>query len=292
MPLLGLGTFLSSPGEVGNAVKFAIAAGYRHIDCAAVYGNEAEIGATLHEIFAQGKLKRSDIFITSKLNARFMEPKGIQAQLDKTLSDLQTNYIDLYLIHQPVACTMVQDKAQPLRGVGWGIQDVWREMEKIFESGKAKAIGISNFPTVMVNDLLCYAKIVPAVQQIERTPFLVQEKHIGFCRKYGIQITAYGGLGAPGFKPTLNPNAPELMKNETLLQIAQKYHKTAAQILIRWSIDTGVGIIPKSTKEERIKENGNVFDFKLSESDVSSLNKLDCNMRLFNQDWHTVPTFT
>jgi len=292
MPLVGLGTYLSQAGEVGAAVKFALAAGYRLIDCASVYDNQAEIGKVLQEVFSQGKIRREDIFITSKLNARFMEPKGISAQLEKTLSDLQTTYLDLYLVHQPIPCKITDNGVIPHRNVGWGVQDVWREMEKLYQSGKVKAIGTSNFGTAILNDVLCYSKIPPAVQQIERTPFLVQPKHVEFCRKNGIQITAYGSLGAPGFKPTLNPNAPEIMNHTTVVSLAQKYGKTAAQILIRWSVDTGVATIPKSVKEHRVKENFNVWDFKLSEDDVKVLDKLDCNLRLYNQDWHTVPTFT
>lgn len=292
MPLLGLGTFLSPPGQVGAAVKTALEIGYRHLDCAAVYGNEQEIGTALQEVFAQGKIKREDLFITSKLNARFTEPKGIQAQFDKTLADLKTSYLDLYLIHQPIPCKVVDEKVVPHRAAGFGVQDIWREFEKIYASGKAKAIGVSNFPTVILNDLLCYAKVKPAVEQLERHPYLLQTKHIKFCRDNGIQITAYGPLGSPELMAKVNPNAPSLLAAEPVVAIAKKYGKTTGQVLIRWALDSDTVSIPKSVNPERLKENFSVWDFKLSAEDMETLNKMDKHLRLFEQDWHTVPTFT
>jgi len=292
MPLLGLGTWLSKPGEVGPAVKNALKIGYRHLDCAEVYDNEPEIGKALTEVYAEGKIKREDIFITSKLNARTMVPSGIAKVVDKTLSDLQTTYLDLYLIHQPVPCKVVDGKAVPQRGVGWGVQDVWRELEKIHATGKIKAIGISNFPTVILNDLLCYAKVHPAVHQIERTPYLVQHKHVEFCRKNGLVITAYGSLGAPVHASSVRPDLAPLMKNQTIHALANKHGKSPAQVLIRWSMDSQCITIPKSVNEERLKQNFAVWDFKLSKEEVEQIDKLDANIRVFEQDWHTVPTFT
>jgi len=292
MPLVGLGTFLSPAGEVGAAVKSALAAGYRHIDCATVYNNEAEIGKALQEVFAQGKIKREDIFITSKLRAGGMDPKGIEAQLDKTLADLQSSYLDLYLIHQPVACTLVNDKSVPARAVGWGLQDVWRALERLNGSKKLRAIGVSNFPTAVLNDLLCYAKVPPAVQQIERHPFLVQTKHVEFCKLNGIVVTAFASLGSPGLTAKVKPGSPELLQTPVVLNLAKKYGKTPAQILIRWSVETGVVSVPKSTKAERVQENFGVFDFKLTPEEVQSLSALDQGLRFFDQDWHGIPTFT
>jgi len=290
--LVGLGTFLSPAGEVGAAVKAALAAGYRHIDCAAVYGNEGEIGAALHEVYSHGKIKREDIFITSKLRAGGMDPAGIEAQLDKTLAALRTSYLDLYLIHMPIPVVSVNDTSSPVRGVGWGLQDVWRAMEALQASKKTHAIGISNYGTAVLNDMLCYAKIKPAVQQIERHPFLVQQKHVEFCKKNGIHVTAYAPLGAPGLMAKIRPGSPELLQAEPVLKLAKKYNKTPAQIVLRWSIDCDVIAIPKSTKEDRVKENFNVFDFKLSPEDVQSLTAMDLGVRFFDQDWHGVPTFS
>jgi len=292
MPIVGLGTFQSPPGEVGGAVKAALADGYRHIDCASVYNNEAEIGTALKEVFAEGKIKRENIFITSKLRAGGTEPSGIEAQLDKTLANLQTSYLDLYLIHQPVPVKLVNDNSVPCRHVGWGLQDVWRVMEKLFDGKKVRAIGVSNFNTALLNDVLCYSRIPPAVNQIERHPFLVQQKHVEFCQKYGVQVTAFASLGSPGLMAKIKPGSPELLVADPVVSLGKKYGKTPAQILVRWSIDTGVISLPKSTKAERVKENFQVFDFKLTPEEVQTLSKMDQNIRFFAQDWHGVPVFT
>jgi len=286
MPQLGIGTFLSEPGEVGRSVKFALEHGYRHIDCAAAYDNQKEIGAVLKEIFSEGKIKREDVFITSKLPAPNMTPNGIAAKLDETLAELQISYLDLYLLHQPVPCKKEGDKMVPQRG--FGMHEVWKAMEAVNHSGKAKAIGISNFPTIIVNDLLNYAKIVPAVQQIEIHPYLTQTKHCQFLRENGITITGYSPLGNPGFLKDVKP----LIEDSDVVQIAKKHGKTPAQVLIRWGIDLGHVVIPKSVKPERITENLNVFDFQLGKDEIEALNKLNRDFRGFNQDWHQVPTFT
>jgi len=273
-------------------VTNSLANGVRHIDCAAVYGNEDEIGDVLQATLKEGKIKREDIFITSKVNARNCVPANLEAELNKTLADLKLTYLDLYLIHQPIPCEEKNGVVGPRHRTGWGLQDVWRAMEALYATGKVKAIGVSNYPTVLINDLLCYAKIIPAVHQIERHPYLVQQKHVDFCRKQGIQITAYASLGSPGLMAKVKPTAPELLKAEPVCAIAKKYGKTPAQVLIRWSVDSGIVSIPKSVKVDRVIENFSVWDFKLTPEDMASLSALDQHLRLFEQDWHTVPTFT
>jgi len=290
--MVGLGTFLAPAGEVGAAVKAALHEGYRHLDCAAVYANESEIGQAMQEVFAEGKIKREDIFITSKLRAGGMDPKGVAAQLDKTLAELRTSYVDLYLIHMPIAVKSVNGQSQPERHVGWGLQDIWRAMEKLYDEKKARAIGVSNYNTAVLNDLLCYCRIQPAVNQIERHPYLVQNSHVEFCKKNGVVVTAYASLGSPGFIAKIRPGSPELLNTDAVVALAKKYGKTPAQVCVRWSIDSGVISIPKSTKPERVKENFQVFDFQLSSEDVQQLSKLDLNTRFFDQEWTGVPLFT
>jgi len=282
IPVIGLGTFLSKPGEIGPAIEAAIDAGYRHIDCAAAYDNEKEIGETLAKIWKAGKVKREEVFITSKLKALNMRPEEIQQQCEKTLKDLQLDYLDLYLVHHPVA-VQGGDKNVPLHA-GFGLQDVWRKMEDLYNQKKVKAIGVSNYPTILLNDCLAFAKVKPSVNQIERHPYLTHPGLTEFCKQYKVLITAYSPLGAPGNEDT-DESKPKVIEDETIKKMAQKYHKSEAQLLIRWNIQSGVVTIPKSIKAERIKENFDVFDFEISDEDFKALNKLNEELRYFDQDW-------
>jgi len=290
MPLLGLGTFLSQPGEVGPAIKAALHAGYRHLDCAEGYYNQKEIGQALAEVYAEGKITRKDIWITSKLDATQMHPDLFETQINTTLADLQTNYLDLYLVHQPVPCRIVDGQRTFRRGVC--VQQIWRKMEELVDNGKAKSIGVSNFPTAFLNDLLNYARIKPVINQIEVTPYLTQKKHINFCRSEGIEITSYGALGAPGGPGKGVTAVTPLLSHPLVVELAAKKHKTPGQILIRYHIDGKVTVIPKSTNPDRIKENFNVWDFSLTQEELAALDNLNQNFHLFDQAWHGIPTFT
>jgi diketogulonate reductase-like aldo/keto reductase len=287
MPLLGLGTFLAKPGEVKQAVKTALRLGYRHLDCAEGYDNQKEIGEALQEAYAELKLSRKDIFITSKLSVFFMEPSLMDGQLEKTLKDLQTDYLDLYLIHQPGSAMRENNVAKARRGVS--IQTIWRKFETFYDAGKTKAIGVSNFNTAIFNDLINYCRIKPAMNQIERHPYLIHKRHIDYCRSEGVEITAYGSLGAPGLMAGVDQ---PLLSNPVILEVAKKHNKTAAQVLIRWSIEGKVVSIPKSIKPERIEENFKVWDFKLSEEEMKAIDNLDRSRRYFQQDWFGVPLFS
>lgn len=299
MPQVGFGTFLSKPGEVAQAVREALKAGYRHIDCAAVYGNEKEIGEVFAEVFGDESsgIKREDVWITSKLSPTMADPTKVRIALQTTLSDLQLDYLDLYLIHQPVPVQpdptydgkhRIIGKFMPLRSRGWGLQDVWRSMEAMQEEGLAKHIGVSNYAAQALNDLWMYARIQPAVLQIERHPYHSQKKIVEFCSANNVAITNYAPLGAPGLYT--GQDAP-LLSNPAVLEIAKKHDKTAAQVLIRWGVDTNTIVIPKSVKPHRIQENFNVLDFKLTSEDLAALDGLERGGRLFQQDWMGVPAF-
>jgi len=289
MPLLGLGTFLAKPGEVEKAVKIALQIGYQHLDCAEDYNNQKEIGIALSEVFAEGKISRKDVFITSKLKPNFAHPDKMLAQFKSTLADLQLTYLDLYLIHQPVPC--VDHPTIPnilVAGRGVSIQQVWKKLEEIHDTGLVKSIGVSNFPTILINDLINYARIKPVINQIELSPYLTQKKHIQFCRSHGVELTSFGALGAPG----LFTNDQPILSNPVVLDIAAKKGKTPAQILIRFQIEGKVPVIPKSADPNRIAENFNVWDFSLNEEEMNALDGLNQNRRLFEQDLHGVPVFT
>jgi diketogulonate reductase-like aldo/keto reductase len=292
MPLLGIGTFKSNPGEVGEAIKTALKVGYRHIDCAEAYSNQKEIGQALAEVFAEGKISRQDVWITSKLRAGCMAVDKIDNQINTTLAELQVTYLDLYLIHQPVPVLIgggPNNSSVASRGVVC-IQQVWKKLEELHDAGKVKAIGVSNFSTVILNDLLNYARIKPVINQIELHPYLTQKRHVDWCRSMGVEITAYGALGAPG-SFTIKKCEP-ILSNSVVLDLARKKGKTPAQILIRYHIEGKVTVIPKSTKPERIEENFNVWDFELNAEEKKSLDDLNIDLRLFHQDWHGVPVFT
>jgi len=301
MPALGFGTFLAGPGEVGASVREALRAGYLHIDCASAYANQAEIGAVFAEIFndPESGIKREDIFITSKLFTGDARPGAVVDDLKKTLSELNLTYLDLYLIHQPVILEpnpswdkkeRIMGKYRPLKAQGWGLQDIWRGLEEGFALGLTRAIGVSNYNVQTVNDCLCYARVPPAVLQIERHPYLQQTELINFCHANDIVVTGYAPLGAPGLYGAAAKDP--LLTNPVVLAIAERRNVAPGQVLIRWGIDTGCVTIPKSVKPARIRENAAVIAFRLSDDDLAALGALDCKHRLFLQNWAGVPTFS
>ncbi|KAL9643821.1 hypothetical protein ABK040_013235 [Willaertia magna] len=283
MPLIGLGTWRSEPQLVIEAIKTAIRSGYRHLDCAELYGNEKEIGQALQEIFKEGTVKREDLWITSKLWNTHKRAQHVRPALEKTLKDLQINYLDQYLIHWPISFQfqtielddyknivpkdensgMVKLDFVPLR-------ETWKEMEKLVEDGLVKSIGVSNFSVTDVMNLLAEdIKIKPSVNQIEINPYFPNTRLIETLKKKefgGIISVAYCPLGHGGETSPLHDNIVK--------EIAQKYNKSPAQIIIRWGLQRGYVILPKSTTESRIKENINVYDFNLSDEDVKQITDL------------------
>lgn len=255
IPRLGLGVFRAEEGEVlVHAVKFAIQNGYRCIDGAAIYGNEISMGKGIQEGMKAAGIQREDLFITSKVwNADLGYEKTIQAY-EASLERLGLEYLDLYLIHWPVEGKY---------------KEAWRALEYLYESGKVKAIGVSNFQIHHLEDLLKDAKVVPVINQVELHPCLIQEELREYCKKHNIQVEAWSPL-----------MTGQLLDNEVLVDIAKNYEKTTAQVILRWDLQHGIVTIPKSTNEKRILENANIFDFELSEEEMQRINALNQNLRI------------
>ncbi len=251
MPWFGLGVFLSNEGsEVENAVKVALQSGYRNIDTAAVYKNERGVGKAVKE----SGIPREEIFITSKVWNTDQGYKTTLAAFEASLERLQMDYLDLYLVHWPKGKRSVE---------------TWKALEEIYQKGKVKAIGVSNFLVHHLEEFLPECKIMPAVNQYEFHPGLLQLDLLEYCKKKGIQPEAW----SPIMKGRVN-NIP-LMQ-----ELAAKYGKTPANIVLRWDIQKGVVTIPKSVTPERIISNADIFDFELSDEDMVKIDKLDKNGRI------------
>jgi len=291
MPILGLGTWKSEPGEVGAAVREAVRAGYRHIDCAAIYGNEAEIGVVFEELIQSGEVSREELWITSKLWNNAHGEDQVAEALKQTLSDLRLDYLDLYLIHWPVATRGVF----PTRGDHFftleekPLTDTWAGMEACVEEGLTRHIGVSNFNIKNLETISRGATIYPEMNQVELHPFLAQEPLCDFCRKNGIHLTAYSPLGS-GDRPDVMKKLDELslLKNETVAAIAKAHNCTSAQVLIRWAIERGTAVIPKSVKSARLIENLAAAELSLTVEDMAELAKLDVGFRYVHGEFWTV----
>ncbi|XP_063231296.1 aldo-keto reductase family 1 member B1-like isoform X2 [Bacillus rossius redtenbacheri] len=278
----------SKPGEVTQAVKDAIDAGYRHFDCAYAYGNEKEVGEGIKTKIAEGVIKREDLFITSKLWNSFHRPDLVVPVLKKSLENLGTTYLNLYLIHWPMAFkeggeNMPRDKDGNVLFSDVDFVDTWKAMEECVKLGLTKSIGISNFNSEQITRLLKSATIKPVTNQVECNPYINQAKLIEFCKARDIVVTGYSPLGSPD-SPFLKPGAPMLLDDPKLQELAKKYKKTPAQVVLRYSVQRGIITIPKSVTKQRIIDNIKIFDFELSKDDMAYIDSFDCNGRLCTVD--------
>uniref|UniRef100_A0A1I7XB24 Aldo_ket_red domain-containing protein n=1 Tax=Heterorhabditis bacteriophora TaxID=37862 RepID=A0A1I7XB24_HETBA len=284
MPLVGLGTWQSNPGEVGKAVETAIRVGYRHIDCAWVYANQNEVGEALKKSIGR-IVKREELFITSKIWNTFHSESSCKASVDEILSQLQLDYVDLMLIHWPMGYEEGGDpfpKSDDGTKMRYSNEDyitTWKTLENIVKTGKIRSIGISNFNHKQIDRILNIATITPAVLQVELHPYFQQKKLREFCKDNNIVITAYSPLGNPGSTMFRKEGDPNIMADEVLKEISKTHGKSIAQIALRWEIQHNIIVIPKSVTEGRIKENINIFDFALSETEMATIDKLDQNWR-------------
>jgi methylglyoxal/glyoxal reductase len=250
IPRLGLGVFRAPRGEeTRQAVSDALALGYRHIDTARIYGNERDVGTAVRD----SGLPRQEIFVTTKL---WNDDQGYESTLracERSLKELGLEYVDLYLVHWPVPGKRL---------------DSWRAMEKLLADGKCRAIGVSNFTERHLEELLRDSKVVPAVNQVEFSPFLYQKDLVRYCEGKGIAVEAYSPL-----------TKGQRLGDPTLVEVAKRHSRTPAQVLIRWCLQHGLIVIPKSTRKERIRENSDVFGFELSAEEMRRLDGLNEELR-------------
>lgn len=250
IPRLGLGVYQAPPGESTlRAVKYALDVGYRHFDTAWLYGNEGDVGKAILE----SSIEREEIFITTKVWNSDQGYRSTLAACDRSLKRLGLDYVDLYLIHWPV------------EGQN---NNTWKAMIQLLREGKTRAIGVSNYEIFHLQEIFQNFDVIPSVNQVEFHPFLYQEKLLEFCKNNNIQLEAYSPL-----------TRGQRLNHHTLVDLAKKYDKSPAQILIRWSLQHGLVVIPKSIRENRIRENIQVFDFQLEETDMKLLNSLNEDLR-------------
>lgn len=293
-PTIGLGLWKIPNSECADVVYNAIKVGYRHLDSACDYGNEVEVGQGIARAIADGICTREDLTIVSKLWNSYHSEEHVKPALEKTLSDLGLEYLDSYLIHFPIAQPFVPfetryppewifdpDAAEPkMQTAPVPLSETWRAMEALVKQGLVKTIGVCNYNTGLLNDLMSYAKIKPADLQIESHPYLTQERLIRLAKNYGIAVTAFSPLGAMSyFELDMAEAFESVLTQPIVVAIASKHKKTEAQIVLRWGVQRGCTLVTKSTKLERLKENLDIFDFSLSEQDMQDISDLNRNRR-------------
>ncbi|WP_029033708.1 aldo/keto reductase [Salinimicrobium terrae] len=294
MPAIGLGTWKSEKGKVEEAVKIALNNGYRHIDCAATYGNEAEIGRAFNEIFSGGKIKREDVWVTSKLWNDSHRKEHVIPALKQTLKDLQLDYLDLYLIHWPVAfkhrVSFPSKDEDYLSLEEVPIIETWNAMIEAKKQGLVKHIGVSNFSSKKLNDLMSKTTEIPEMNQVELHPFLPQPELLQFCQENNIHCTAFSPLGSSDRSEKMKAeNEPSLLKEPAIIEVAKKHNVSPAQVLIKWAVARGTAVIPKSTTKDHIISNLGSIKVNLEEEDLKKIAGIGRDFRYVTGEFFVTP---
>lgn len=300
MPAVGLGTWKIPVSDCADAVYQAIAAGYRHLDCACDYGNEVQVGQGIARAMADGLVTRDQLWVTSKLWNTYHRPEHVRLAMGRTLSDLGLDHVDLYLVHFPISLRFVPfderyppewfyDPGAPSPRMEFDpvpLADTWAAMEELADTGMTRNIGVCNYNTALLADLLAGARVPPAVLQVELHPYLSQERLLRFARERDIAVTAFSPLGAGSYVGIgMAQEAQSALRDPAVVEIAQRTGATPAQVLLAWALQRGTAVIPKSNSQARIVENLAAQDVVLPEADMATLNGLNRNLR-FNDPGH------
>jgi alcohol dehydrogenase (NADP+) len=294
IPALGLGTWKSNKGEVGAAVTKAIEIGYRHIDCAPIYMNEQEVGEALHGALQSGQVKREELWITSKLWNNAHAKKHVRPALEKTLRDLQLDYLDLFLIHWPVHFqpgVLFPKRAEEfLAPDAIPLSETWQAMEALVDKGLCRFIGVCNFHLGRLQALKQEARIQPLMNQIELHPYLQQVNMLEYCRTNNTLLTGYSPLGS-GDRPAAMKQAdePSLLGHPLIAEIAARHGFTPGQVLLAWALARGTVVIPKSVNPGRLQENLAAADLVLDAADIQAINSLETGYRYVTGSFFTTP---
>jgi D-xylose reductase len=294
VPSVGLGLWKIDQAVSADVVQAAVDCGYRHFDSACDYGNELQTGQGLAGAISSGSVRREDLWITSKLWNTYHRREHVRPALEKSLSDLQLDYLDLYLIHFPIASKYVPiDKRYP---PGWfsdpdadqpcveadkvPIIETWRAMEDLVREGLVREIGVCNFGCSLLRDLMNQAEIQPSMLQVEMHPYLTQQKLTRFCLQSGIAVTAFSPLGAQSyFQLNMAEASESLIEHQSIKAIAAAHDRSPAQVLLRWGVQRATAVVPKTSSVDRLRENIAIFDFELADDEVASIDALNRNRR-------------
>ena len=294
IPAVGLGTWKIPLKQTQNVVYQAIKSGYRHLDCACDYGNEAHVGEAITKAVSEGICSREELWVTSKLWNTYHAADHVTQACQRSLNDLQLDYLDLYLIHFPISLAFVPfelryppewlhdpEDAQPqMKLVNVPIQETWTAMEKLHDQQLAKHIGVCNFGTSLLRDLLSYARVRPALLQVEMHPLLAQEKLLRFCQQQKIAVTAFSPLAAQSyFSLGMAKEEESILDHAVITEAAKANNRSPAQVLLRWGTQRKTSVVVKSSDKARLKENLSSTDFDLTEAQMAAIGNLNQNRR-------------